>query len=243
MRFTDLFVKRPVLAIVVNLVILIAGLQAIRALSVRQYPRSDIAVVRISTVYVGANADLVRGFITTPLERVIASADGIDYLESSSAQSLSTITVHLTLNYDTNAALTQIQSKVAQVRNDLPPEAEVLWQTGETDVSGFPIEGQYAIPEKELTAAMADADLVIAHAGVGAALAAFEVGKCPVLVPRRLSRNEHIDDHQIQVAAELGGRGVAVATEADELRYEDLQRAAKREVRRLSDPPQLETDA
>src|SRR5262245_21803655 len=124
MRFTDLFVKRPVLAIVVNLVILIAGLQAIRSLSVRQYPRSDIAVVRVATVYVGANADLVRGFITTPLERVIASADGIDYLESASAQGLSTITVHLKLNYDTNAALTQIQAKVAQVRNELPPEAE-----------------------------------------------------------------------------------------------------------------------
>src|SRR5499426_3327708 len=124
MRITDLFVKRPVLAIVVNLVILIAGLQAIRALSVRQYPRSDIAIVRVSTVYVGANADLVRGFITTPLERVIASADGIDYMESSSAQGLSTITVHLKLNFDTNAALTQVQAKVAQVRNDLPPESE-----------------------------------------------------------------------------------------------------------------------
>ncbi len=124
MRFTDLFVKRPVLAIVVNLVILIAGLQSIRSLSVRQYPRSDIAVVRVSTAYVGANADLVRGFITTPLERVIASADGIDYMESSSGQSASIITVHLKLNYDTNAALTQIQAKVAQVRNELPPEAE-----------------------------------------------------------------------------------------------------------------------
>jgi multidrug efflux pump len=124
MKFTDLFVKRPVLAIVVNLVILIAGLQSIRSLSVRQYPRSDIAVVQVSTIYVGANADLVRGFITTPLERVIASADGIDYMESSSAQGISTITVHLKLNYDTNAALTQIQAKVAQVRNDLPPEAE-----------------------------------------------------------------------------------------------------------------------
>ncbi len=124
MKFTDLFVKRPVLAIVVSLVILIAGLQSIRALSVRQYPRSDIAVVTVTTAYVGANADLVRGFITTPLERVIASADGIDYMESSSAQGLSTITVHLQLNYDTNAALTQVQAKVAQVRNDLPPEAE-----------------------------------------------------------------------------------------------------------------------
>src|ERR1700681_3908618 len=125
MKFTDLFVKRPVLAMVVNLVILIAGLQAVRSLSVRQYPRSDISVIQVTTVYVGANADLVRGFITTPLERVIASADGIDYMESSSAQGLSTITVHLKLNYDTNAALTQIQAKVAQVKNDLPPESQV----------------------------------------------------------------------------------------------------------------------
>jgi len=125
MKFTDLFVRRPVLAMVVNLVIIIAGLQAVRSLSVRQYPRSDIAVIQVSTVYVGANADLVRGFITTPLERVIASADGIDYMESSSAQGLSTITVHLKLNYDTNAALTQIQAKVQQVKNDLPPESQV----------------------------------------------------------------------------------------------------------------------
>ena len=125
MKFTDLFVKRPVLAIVVNLVILIAGLQAIRSLSVRQYPRSDIAVVSVSTVYVGASADLVRGFVTTPIERVIASADGIDYMESTSAQGLSTILVHLKINYDTTAALTQIQAKVAQVRNDLPPDAQI----------------------------------------------------------------------------------------------------------------------
>ncbi len=125
MKFTDLFVRRPVLAMVVNLVILIAGLQAVRSLSVRQYPRSDISVINVTTVYVGANADLVRGFITTPLERVIASADGIDYMESNSAQGLSTITVHLKLNYDTNAALTQIQAKVAQVKNDLPPESQV----------------------------------------------------------------------------------------------------------------------
>jgi multidrug efflux pump len=140
MKFTDLFVKRPVLAIVVNLVILIAGLQAIRSLTVRQYPRTDIAVVKVTTAYVGANADLVRGFITTPLERVIASADGIDYIESSSAQGVSTITVHLKLNYDTNAALTQIQAKVAQVRNDLPPEAEapiIEVETAETQFAAM----------------------------------------------------------------------------------------------------------
>src|SRR5467141_3742859 len=124
MKLTDLFIRRPVVATVVNLIILLAGFQAIRTLNVRQYPRSDIAVVTITTSYVGANADLVRGFITTPLERVMASADGIDYIESSSAQGVSTISVHLKLNYDNNAALTQIQAKVAQVRNDLPPEAE-----------------------------------------------------------------------------------------------------------------------
>jgi multidrug efflux pump len=124
MRLTDVFIRRPVLAIVVNLIILIAGLQSIRSLNVRQFPRTDVAVITVSTVYVGANADLVRGFITSPLERVLASADGIDYIESSSAQSVSTITVHLKLNYSTNDALTQIQSKVAEVRNDLPPEAQ-----------------------------------------------------------------------------------------------------------------------
>src|SRR5687768_12477326 len=124
MKITDLFVRRPVLATVVNLVILIAGLQSIRSLSVRQFPRTDMANVKVTTAYVGASADLVRGFITAPLERVIAGSDGIDFLESSSAQGISTITAHLKLNYDTNAALTQIQSKVAQVRNQLPPEAE-----------------------------------------------------------------------------------------------------------------------
>src|SRR5437870_9067925 len=124
MKLTDPFIRRPVLGLVVNLVILIAGLQSIRSLSVRQFPRSDIAVVKVTTAYIGAGADLVRGFITTPLERVIASADGIDYIEASSAQGASTITVHLKLNYDTNAALTQVQAKVAQVRNELPPDAE-----------------------------------------------------------------------------------------------------------------------
>src|SRR5436853_1567546 len=123
--FTDLFIRRPVLAIVVNLVILIAGLQAIRTLTVRQYPGSDNAAVTVTTVYVGASADLVRGFITTPLERVIAAADGIDYIESSSKVGLSTITVRLKLNYDPNKALSEISSKVDQVRGDLPPEAQV----------------------------------------------------------------------------------------------------------------------
>jgi len=123
--FTDLFIRRPVLALVVSLVILIAGFQAIRSLNVRQYPRSENATVTVTTAYIGASAELVRGFVTTPLERAIAAADGIEYLQSSSALGLSTITARLKLDYDANKALSEISSKVNQVRNDLPPEAEV----------------------------------------------------------------------------------------------------------------------
>ena len=122
---TDLFIRRPILAVVLNLLILIAGVQAIRTLNVRQYPRSENASVTVTTVYVGASADLIRGFITAPLERAIAGADGIDYLESQSALSVSTITAHLKMNQDSRKALAEIASKVDQVRGDLPPEAQV----------------------------------------------------------------------------------------------------------------------
>ena len=125
MKFTDLFIRRPVLAVVVNLVIIIAGLQAVRSLNVRQYPRLESATVTVRTAYVGANADLVRGFITTPLERAIAAADGIDYIESQSVQGLSTINVRLKLNFSASNALSDISARVTQVRADLPPEAEV----------------------------------------------------------------------------------------------------------------------
>src|SRR5215468_1915797 len=117
--FTDIFIRRPVLALAINLVILIAGFQAIRSVNVRQYPRSDNAAVTVTTVYVGASADLVRGFVTTPLERAIAASDGIEYLQSESKLGLSTITAQLKLNYDGNKALAEISSKVNQVRNDL----------------------------------------------------------------------------------------------------------------------------
>ena len=125
MRFTDLFLRRPVLAIVVNLVIIIAGVQAVRTLNVRQYPKLESASISVTTVYVGANAELVRGFITTPLERVIAAADGIDYIESQSVQGLSTINVRLKLNFNASSALADISARVDQVRADLPPEAQV----------------------------------------------------------------------------------------------------------------------
>jgi multidrug efflux pump len=134
--FTDLFIKRPVLAMVVSFVILIAGskallpilfpkMQGLGGLNVRQYPRSDIASIQVSTVYVGADAELVRGFITTPLERAIAAADGIDYISSQSKQGISTITARLKLNYDANKALSDISSKVDAIRRDLPPESEI----------------------------------------------------------------------------------------------------------------------
>ncbi|MGF1729342.1 efflux RND transporter permease subunit [Photobacterium kasasachensis] len=125
MRFTDIFIRRPVLSLVISFLIIIAGLQAIQSLNVRQYPRSENATITVSTLYIGASAHLVRGFITTPLERVIAAADGIDYIDSQSAYSLSTIRVRLKLNYDATKALAEISSKVDQVRNDLPPEAEI----------------------------------------------------------------------------------------------------------------------
>jgi multidrug efflux pump len=125
MKFTDIFIKRPVLAIVVNLIIIVAGIQAVRTLNVRQYPKLESATVTVRTAYVGANADLVRGFITTPVERAIAAADGIDYIESQSVQGLSTVNVRLKLNFNAANALADITARVNQVRADLPPEAEV----------------------------------------------------------------------------------------------------------------------
>jgi multidrug efflux pump len=125
MNFTDIFIRRPVLAWVVNILILIGGFQAWRNLNVRQYPKSDISVITVTTAYYGADADLVQGFITTPLEQSIASADGIDYMTSQSVLGTSTISVHLKLNYDPNAAMTQVQTKVNQVRNQLPPASQL----------------------------------------------------------------------------------------------------------------------
>src|ERR1700738_379297 len=125
MNFTDIFIRRPVLAWVVNILIILGGYQALHSLNVRQYPKSDISVIKITTAYYGADADLVRGFITTPLEQSIASAEGIDYMSSQSLPGSSIISVHLKLNYDPNAAMTQVQTKVNQVRNQLPPASQL----------------------------------------------------------------------------------------------------------------------
>lgn len=123
--FTDLFIKRPVLAIVVSLAIVIVGVQAFFSLNARQYPKNENAVVSITTIYVGSDAALVRGFITTPIERVIAAVDGVDYIESTSQAGVSTIRAHLKLNYDGKTALSEISTKVDQVRGDLPTGSEV----------------------------------------------------------------------------------------------------------------------
>ncbi len=135
--FTDLFIRKPVIALVVNIVILVVGLVSYFKLNTRQYPRSDAAVVNVSTVYFGASADTVRGYITTQLERAIASADGIDYIESTSSAGFSAIKVFLRLNYDSNAALAQISAKIDQVRNELPPESESPTISVETADSEF----------------------------------------------------------------------------------------------------------
>jgi UDP-N-acetylglucosamine--N-acetylmuramyl-(pentapeptide) pyrophosphoryl-undecaprenol N-acetylglucosamine transferase len=120
----------------------------------------------------------------------------------------------------------------------LPADADVLWQTGDTDVSGLGIVGHHAIPERELSQAIREADVLVAHAGVGTALQALEIGRCPVLVPRRHALGEHVDDHQTQIAGELSGRGLAISAEAGDLTLDHLLAAASTRVATLPvDPP------
>ncbi len=135
MNYTDIFIRRPVLATVISLAIFVVGLRAIVSMPVLQYPRTENAVVTVSTTYYGADADVIAGFITTPLETAIAQANGIDYMTSTSTTSLSTITATLRLNYDPNKSLTEISTKVASVKNSLPPEAQasvITVEVGET---------------------------------------------------------------------------------------------------------------
>jgi len=124
MNFTDIFIRKPVLAIVVSSLIFVLGLRALAGLPVRQYPQTQNAVVTITTAYYGADAQTIAGFITQPLEQAVAQAQGIDYLSSASTTGLSTITATLRLNYDANRALTEIQTQVTSVRNQLPPQAQ-----------------------------------------------------------------------------------------------------------------------
>ncbi|KRR20484.1 efflux RND transporter permease subunit [Bradyrhizobium retamae] len=124
MKFTDLFVRKPVLAIVINLMILALGLRAMGVLPILQYPRTENAVITVTTTYYGADPDVVTGFITTPLENAIAQANGIDYMSSKSTTGVSTITVTLRLNYDPSKALTEINTKVSSVLNQLPEQSQ-----------------------------------------------------------------------------------------------------------------------
>ncbi|PVY75972.1 multidrug efflux pump [Tamilnaduibacter salinus] len=124
MQFTDIFVKRPVLSTVVSLLILLLGVRAALDMEIREYPEIESTTVTVTTAYPGASSDLVKGFITTPLQQAIAEASGIDYLTSTSSQGVSTITAKMNLNYDANAALAEIQAKVASQRNVLPAEAQ-----------------------------------------------------------------------------------------------------------------------
>ena len=124
MNFTDIFIRRPILATVVSMMLLVLGLRALSELPVLQYPRTENAIVTVSTAYYGADPDIIAGFITTPLENNIAQANGIDYITSTSQNSVSTITANLRLNYDPNKALTEINAKVNAVLNQLPPESQ-----------------------------------------------------------------------------------------------------------------------
>jgi len=122
--FTDLFIRHPVLAAVVNLAIVLVGWRSLATLPVQQYPNIQSSAVVINTVYYGASAEAVRGFLTTPIERAVSAISGIDYLESTSRAGISTVTIHLKLNQNSTAALAEVTARLQQVRSELPAEAE-----------------------------------------------------------------------------------------------------------------------
>lgn len=124
MRFTDLFIRRPVLAVTISLLMVLFGLEALRGMAVREYPKVTNTVITVTTSYYGASADVIQGFITQPLEQAIAQADGIDYMTSASTLGSSTITVNMRLNTDPNAAMADILAKVNSVRSQLPKDAD-----------------------------------------------------------------------------------------------------------------------
>ncbi len=154
MSFTDIFIRRPVLATVVSLLILLIGLSAFFNLPVRQYPELSSTTITITTTYPGANADVIKGFITVPIEQAVASAEGIDTLTSSSRQNVSTVTLHLRLNADPDRAVTDVLAKVNQVLSILPPEAQdpvVVKQTGETTALMYLSFNSSALTSSQIT--------------------------------------------------------------------------------------------
>ena len=133
MKFTDIFIRRPVLAVSISLLIIILGLQAISKLAVREYPKMTTTVITVSTVYPGADANLIQAFVTSKIEEAVAQADNVDYMSSSSSPSSSTVTVKMKLNTDPNAALADVLAKVNSVRSELPSGIEdptILHRTG-----------------------------------------------------------------------------------------------------------------
>src|SRR5918911_3833445 len=135
MKFTDIFIRRPVLALVVSLLILLIGLKCLLGLQIRQYPRLYNTTITVTTTYPGASPDLIQGFITTPIEQAVSTAEGIDYLTSSSIQGTSTVTANIKLNYDPSQALTDVMAKVQQVKYLMPQQAQdpvILKSTGQT---------------------------------------------------------------------------------------------------------------
>src|SRR5947209_7810443 len=135
MKLTDIFIKRPVLALVVSLLILLIGLKAMLGLQIRQYPRLFNTTITVTTAYPGASPDLIQGFITTPIEQAVATAEGIDYLTSNSIQGTSTVTAYIRLNYDPSQAMTDVMAKVQQVKYLIPNQAQdpiILKSTGQT---------------------------------------------------------------------------------------------------------------
>lgn len=122
----------------------------------------------------------------------------------------------------------------------IPDGVETLWQTGSTPCAELGSRARRALPAVELEEALAAADVVVAHAGVGSALAAVEAGRCPILVPRRASFGEHVDDHQLQIAAELSERGLAIACEPEDISLEVLEAAARRRVRPATTLPSFD---
>ena len=134
MAFTDIFIKRPVLAFVVNILILLIGVKAVTELPVRQYPEIEQAVITVTTGYPGASPELMQGFVTTPIAQAIATAEGVEYIVSNSAQGRSSVAAHLRLNSDSDAAMVDIQAKLNQVKYLIPQEANdpvILKSTGD----------------------------------------------------------------------------------------------------------------
>ena len=135
MAITDIFIKRPVLSLVVSLLILLIGFKAATSLPIRQYPKLSNTVITVTTVYPGASPELMQGFITTPIEQAVAAAEGVDYMTSASTQGQSLISVYIKLNVDPNQALTEVLSKVNSVKYLIPKEANdpiILKSTGQT---------------------------------------------------------------------------------------------------------------